>query len=117
MALNQSRSKEDFNSQSAPPESQAHGRKDDSPSRHPFDEQIEKTLINDLLKEKKDLEQELQDMMQMRTMPLNESDLNVEGRVREQQRRLDALDSLRLRVNDVLNKFQDDFLEFINRNY
>lgn len=56
-------------------------------------------------------------MMQMRTMPLNESELNVEGRVREQQRRLEAIDSLRLRVSDVLTKFQDDFLEFINRNY
>ena len=57
-------------------------------------------------------------MMQMRTMhALNESDLNVEGRVREQQRRMQAVDNLRSNIGDVLTRFQDEFLEFINRNY
>jgi len=94
------------------------GKKDDSPSRQLFDDQVEKTLISNLLNEKKDLESELQDMMQMRTMhALNESDLNVEGRVREQQRRMQAVDNLRSNIGDVLTRFQDEFLEFINRNY
>ena len=56
--------------------------------QHPYDEQVEKALIHDLLKEKKDLEFELEEMMQIRasSVPplLDDSDLNIEGRLRDQ---------------------------------
>ena len=62
-------------------------RKENSPQRqHTFDEQVEKALLCDLFKEKKDLELELEEMMAIRasSVPLNDdSDLNIEGRLRD----------------------------------
>ena len=55
----------------------------------PFDPNVEKDIINDLLREKNELEKELQDMMQYQINnnqispnDLNESEINVDGRIR-----------------------------------
>ena len=51
---------------------------------------------------------------------LNESEINVDGRIRKQQalntQNL-TMDEIRHKVGDLLSRFQDDFLDFINRNY
>lgn len=81
-----------------------------------YDEGIEKGLISELLKEKRDVEQEFQSMVQAKAQ-LDESEINVDGRVREQERRMIQIENIRNRVSEVLSGFQEEFLEFINSNY
>lgn len=57
----------------------------------PFDQNVEKDLISELLQEKGQLEKDMQDMMlyqfqsnQISPNELNESQINVDGRIRNQ---------------------------------